>query len=137
MKQINEEEFANKLKLKKKKLSGSSAKESNNNINVNVFSNQESIVNNQKNSLLNKLYNTPQEKDLKKSIGVYSYSSKGVIDININPSNNNVNKLSSGRAFASSVNKNIVKRRTHISDKSLINPVVTGASLNIVSKKKK
>lgn len=134
LKIISEEEFANKIKLTKINLNNYSAKNSNNNIksqsNINIAN-----LKNQRVTFLNKRSVTPQRKDIKKSNDFYSSNNKGII--NISQSNSNVNKFSGARALASSVNKNIVKKRIHISDKNLINPITNGINLNIGVKKKR
>lgn len=91
---------------------------------------------NQKNSISNKRSFTPQKKDVKKTVG-NSSSSKGVINLSNSQSNSNVIKFSNGRAGASSVSKIVVKKRTYISDKNLINASVNGFNLYSTIKKKK
>lgn len=141
LKVINEEEFSNKLKLTKNNFSSPSTKETNgssNNNNVNsAFSQQNGNNCNQKISLSNKRSFTPTKKEPKKTDG-NSSSSKGVFNLNTGQSNNNVvvNKFSSGRSIGSSVNKNVLNRKTIVCDKNLIDPSLNGINLNSALKKK-
>jgi len=91
------------------------------------------LLNNLKNSNIQKRNLTPLKKDSKNAKG---RSSSKVI-YNISNSQSNINKFSVGRVFNASVNKNKEidsKKRTQLSDKNLTS--ITGNNFNSSNKKK-